>query len=361
MSKCNFVKKESELFMRIVLVSAIPPPEGGVATWTKRYIEYCDKNKIELRLVNTALHGSRGRQINSDRKILDEIKRTYHILTNMKKSVREASIDIVHINSSCSNVGLLRDYICAKEAYARGIPIILHCHCNVEDQVTKKLAKRVMGKLCIMASAVLTLNKASYDYIKQLSGVESEIVPNFVDEKMFCKNHLIRDEIKEVVFVGHVQKTKGCMEIIEAAKQLQYIHFTLIGPIADEIKRLPVLNNVSFLGTKDSFSIKKYLSDADVFLFPSYTEGFSISLTEAMANGLPCIVTDVGANRDMIEDQGGIIIPTKDAESIVRALYKLEDIEVRRQASSWNLHKVKTSYLPNIVMKSIVSIYKMVM
>ena len=57
--------------------------------------------------------------------------------------------------------------------------------------------------------------------------------------------------------------------------------------------------------------LQKYLDKADVFLFPSYTEGFSISLTEAMASGLPCIASDVGANQDMLENHGGILIKTK--------------------------------------------------
>lgn len=347
--------------MRVLLVSAVPPPEGGIATWTKRYIKYCDMHNIKLQLVNTALQGSRGKQINSRRRIFDEIKRTIFILKGMKSTVKKNKVDIVHINTSCSNFGLLRDYMCAKEAYVKRIPIVLHCHCNIEDQVTTRISKMVLYKLSKISSVILTLNTDSKKYIDRLCKKEAKIVPNFVDESMICENHLINNVIKEVVFVGHVQETKGCLEIIEAAKKLDYIHFTLVGPVSNQIKKISLPENVSLLGEKKAPLIKNYLSNADVFLFPSYTEGFSLSLTEAMANGLPCIATDVGANKDMIEKNGGIIIQTRSSEAIIEALHRLESYDVRNRASVWNLQKVKINYLPDKVMNSIFSIYETVL
>lgn len=77
-----------------------------------------------------------------------------------------------------------------------------------------------------------------------------------------------------------------------------------------------------------------------------------------MACGLPCIATDVGANRDMLEEKGGIIVPAKNVDAIVDAFKKLEDRNVRKDISSWNIEKVKNNYTRTSVLDEIMDIYK---
>jgi len=117
----------------------------------------------------------------------------------------------------------------------------------------------------------------------------------------------------------------------------------------------PNINNV---GIVDPECLKDILDDADIFLFPTYSEGFSNALLEAMARGLPIIATDVGANKDMIEEKGGIIIPTKDITSIVEAVKKLEDPQMRLNMSIWNIQKVKKYYTIDIVINHLEDVYK---
>lgn len=74
-------------------------------------------------------------------------------------------------------------------------------------------------------------------------------------------------------------------------------------------------------------------------------EGFSNALCEAMAAGLPCIVTDWAANADMIENKGGVVIPIKDYKSVTNALDTITDPELRRQMSAFNIKKVKDIYV----------------
>lgn len=184
------------------------------------------------------------------------------------------------------------------------------------------------------------------------------IVPNFVNSDFLMETHEIRDEIKEIVFVGHVQETKGSRELLKAAEQFPEIHFTLIGPVASEIAALPCPANVSMVGQKSTAEVKRFLMSADLFLFPSYTEGFSLSLTEAMSMGVPVIATDVGANQDMIENKGGVIIPARDSAAIVTAIKTLQTPDIRKKMSDWSINKVKNNYLTEKVMNRLVGLYE---
>ena len=126
----------------------------------------------------------------------------------------------------------------------------------------------------------------------------------------------------------------------------------------EESLSLVGLGYVTLLGQKDYLEVKIYYERANVYLFPSHTEGFSMLLTEAMAAGLPCIATDVGANKDMLEDKGGIIIPAGDGTAIIQASESMSDSTVRQKMSNWNIDKVKNEYTLEKVMYRIYNIYQ---
>lgn len=343
--------------MRILLVSAVPPPTGGIATWTLKYLDFCKKNNIKVDLVNTALNGKRGKKINSKRSISDEVSRSLHIFANMKKMLKE-NPDIVHINSSCSTFGIIRDYICVQMAKRQRIPVCIHCHCNIKDQVQKTYGIKILKKIFSDVSQVLVLNKNSFEYARELGATNLTIVPNFIEKQMLVESHDIKKNIENVVFVGHVQPSKGCKEIFNVAIRLPEIHFQLVGPVNDEILSLECPANVTLEGECRLDRIKDILSAADVYLFPSHTEGFSLSLTEAMANGLPCIATNVGANSDMLEGLGGVIVPIKDENSIIEAFDRIGSQEIRSRMSAWNINKVKNTYILEKVMTTLFKLYE---
>ena len=68
-----------------------------------------------------------------------------------------------------------------------------------------------------------------------------------------------------------------------------------------------------------------------------------MALMEAMARGLPCVATDVGANADML-DGCGMIVEKHDVDAMVQAIRKLEDPTLRREKSRKCVEKVKNCY-----------------
>lgn len=344
--------------MRILLVSAIPPPFGGLATWTEKYLDYCKEHSFETSLVNIAVSGSRMQKINNRKRILDEIPRTFRILTELRNSLNRSHFDVVHINTTCGRWGLLRDLLCVRKVFKKKIYTVLHFHCNLDDWIYGRLSLWAINKMTRMVDQILVLNSASESFISRISKTKPIIIPNFIDADFLLDSHNTRKYIKQVVFVGHVQATKGCRELMEAAVQLSDIRFVLIGPVSDEIAKLPCPENVLMVGEKCPSEVKQYLEKSDVYVLPSYTEGFSLSLTEAMGVGLPAVATDVGSNKDMLENIGGVIIPVRNAQEIVCAIQSISSCERRKKMSEWNLKKVANYYLTDRVMSLIIEIYQ---
>ena len=59
--------------MNVLLLSPLPPPSGGIARWTERYLAWC-KSKHKVIVVNTALQGERAGEAGKKRQLIDEVK-----------------------------------------------------------------------------------------------------------------------------------------------------------------------------------------------------------------------------------------------------------------------------------------------
>ena len=339
--------------MKILLISQLHPYFGGVQTWAREYIEYCKKNNVDIHVIDASVTGKRSVDSNDKVNIKEEVNRCFSIWMSIKKELKDNKFDVIHLNSACSSKGIVRDYISAKLIKKFNQKLIVHCHCNIKDQL--KGNTYFFDKLVRLADKVLVLNEESYNFTLKYKKDNVYKVPNFIDNSFIVDKKEINDEIKNILYVGHIRHTKGINEILDASKKYKDINFLLCGPIVD--KDLVVdLGNVRFLGSKSHEEVKKIMFNSDLFLFPSYTEGFSMSLLEAMASGLPIITTDIGANKECIGN-GGIIINIKDSKDIEYAIDKLKDKNMRSIMSSYNIDRVRVMYTRDVVLDKLFKLY----
>lgn len=341
--------------MKVALVSPLPPPSGGMASWTVDYMQYAENVGIEAYVVNTALIGERAQRKSKSLGIIQELKRTASIVMQLRQVIRMHQVDIVHLNTPCSTLGMFRDLLCLR--VSRKTTRVIQCHCNVQDWVGDKWISRFLLRSIVKNSErVLVLNRKSSAFVERITGKTPERVPNFL-KRISQEEHVIQRHIQNVVYVGQVKREKGILELLDAAKAMPQITFRVIGPVQNEINQLENSSNVMFLGEKSHEVVEQELEKADVFLFPSHSEGFSVALLEAMNAGLPVITTDVGANADMIELKGGIVVAPKNAGQIIDALQSMADQETRREMSVWNQRKVANEYSIDSVMRRMYNIY----
>lgn len=348
--------------MKILLVSPIPPPNGGIASWTKRYLSSKIANEHEIILINTAVKGNRIKNLNK-KSILEEIKRNIDLIKQVKKISKKNKIglDIAHINTPCSKTGIIRDYIFTRILKRNNIKVLIHFRCDVPYMINNKISKKILEKIVSKADILITLNKKSQEYIQENFGINSKILPNFLPEeyiKIAYEKRKINDEIKSIVYTGHVTKAKGCDVILKIAKEYPKKKFELIGYISDDFKNINIPQNVTLRGEVTVAEVKDFLNSADLFLFPSHTEGFPNSVAEAMAFGVPILSTPVGAIPDMIEEKGGILANIDDVDKFKKSIEFLENKEKRKKMSEWNKNKVINNYDINIVLRKLIAIYR---
>ena len=155
-----------------------------------------------------------------------------------------------------------------------------------------------------------------------------DLLPFPIDVARFTPAANLREDGKlRALFVGQIGLRKGVKYILEAARQLARpdIEIVLVGGIVDGTQWLERYDGLyRHIANVPYAEMPEIFRSADVFVFPSLHEGSAMAVNEALASGLPAIVTpNAGAIvRDGVE---GFIVPLRDAAAVADRLARLAD------------------------------------
>ena len=349
---------------KVILLAPTPPPAGGIAGWTVRMMNATLKNGWQVEVVDEKVMGNR--QVFGDgskRNLLTEIKRCFRIWRDLKRALRDPEAKVVHSCIPSITSSMLREYICARITKRRGRKFIIHYRCTVPNTTKGRLGHFLLKRLCAKSDLIITLNSQTDDFLRGITKTPYKLIPNFISADELVESHETRPELKTALYVGGVIETKGAYDVLELAKRFPDIEFRLVGKSDATVEQFAKDNGISnavFVGAKERDEVKTELAAADVFLFMTYFrgEGFSNALAEAMAAGLPCIVTDWAANRDMIGTEGGAVVGVKDVDAAEKALRSMLDADVRKAQSEANVKKVASCYVDSVVLDMYVDAYE---
>lgn len=162
-----------------------------------------------------------------------------------------------------------------------------------------------------------------------------------------------------IISIGELNVNKNNRIVIRAISKLHYenVHYILCGTVKEQ----PYLESLADeLGIKEQIHFLGYCKDiceilqmSDVFILPSYREGLSRSLIEAMASGLPVITSRIRGNIDMIvEGQGGVLCSPDRPEEFVDAIQTLNsDKQKRADMGKFNRKESLKYSIENVVLK----------
>lgn len=138
-----------------------------------------------------------------------------------------------------------------------------------------------------------------------------------------------------IIWIGNDPIRKGLVYLLRAFESIKSkyndIELRVIGPMPHEILESPYFKNVTFLGYLNKPQLTREFITADIFVFPSLSEGFAGALLEAAEFGIPIIATRAaGCNNDF----PGIIVEPKDSAALEREIVILLEDRKKRNSIS---------------------------
>ena len=202
------------------------------------------------------------------------------------------------------------------------------------------------------------------------------VVPGATDTARFAprpdlEEHLgaLRDPPR-LLYHGRVDLRKGLGELLRAMpavlRAAPGVTLTVsgIGPdvdaVAATVKELDLGGAVSLAGYADYDEAPDRLRGGDIFVSPTYSEGFSNTILEAMASGLPVVSTDAVGVVDCLTDGGnGLLVPVGAVDELAGAIVRLlNDPPLRRRLATRALADVRRLYSWEAVGGRIEEVYR---
>jgi hypothetical protein len=224
--------------------------------------------------------------------------------------LKHEKVDIVHINTSYSYVGLYAARMCH-------LPVVWHIREFLEEDQEvriwdKKWGYRVMRK----ADRVVAISNSIYEkYSRILKPERMSVIFNGIDDADFYRpdREVLRNPIVRLVYAGGISEKKGVYELLDACELLNRQGYrdrytlTIVGRGNDESeKRLrerlqnPDLENVTYAGFRNDMSAVYEMGDVNVVT--SRSEAFGRVTVESMMSGNLCLGADAAGTTELIKD-----------------------------------------------------------
>lgn len=221
------------------------------------------------------------------------------------------------------------------------ISMVHHCYDPVADNLNYGLVKRnlkyfITSRMFKKSDVIVFVSEAGRtSYIKpyHLDEKKSCIIYNgigdgFIEDGKCIKKD--RSNTVKLLYIGRLVSLKGVDNLVEVLPKLinQYdIHTDIVGDgicrndLEQKVAEYNIIDRVKFHGFKND--VRPYLEDADIFVYPSKTEIFGISLVEAMAYKCICVASNVGGIPEIISDgDNGFLNEENSVEGLKEAIVK---------------------------------------
>lgn len=330
---------------------------GGLETMLMNYYRNIDRTKVQFDFLT---HRPENEKKDYDDEIRSLGGKIYHMPVlnpfsrNYMKCLDEffkehKEYKIVHSHLDCLSAYPL------KMAKKNGVPVrIAHSHNTSQEKNLKYLIKDYSKKqIPKYATHLFACGREAGEWM--FGKHKFQIMNNAIDAKKFIYNEEVRKQKRQELgldgkfVIGHVGRfnlQKNHEFLIRCfkdfAKSNKDAILILIGngelqdKIKQQVKEYQIEDQVKFLGLRED--IPQLLQAMDLFLFPSLFEGLPVTLVEAQAAGLPCVISDTITDEIMITDAISKVSLESDLEKWNQAILKYKDMKRRNTMSEIEAH-----------------------
>lgn len=361
--------------LRVLFLTAYPEVGGPLPKLAPLMVDGMRRHGCKVAVAGWSAHSARPESPAA--KILGRS----HDLLRVHLRIRAWRPDVVYVATTHDWPALLRD-IPLRVVVPRGRPpLVLHLHgseCGRLGSPGDRLFSRLSAWLMKNAAAVLVLSTEELEAWRRFCPrarfelVDNPFAPSIVGSEVMsaANSAATRREVPTLLFVGRLVRDKGILDLLDAfgivrRKRPSRLLIAGGGPARNEvlcrIEALGLGESVTLLGYVTGDALDRAYRVADVFVLPSYREGFPLVVLEAMGYGLPIVTTPIrGCADHLLPRENALFVPPRDPEALAEQLESLlDDDALRARMRAANLAKVE-EFAPDVVMPRYVDVLRSV-
>ena len=338
--------------MKILLISPTQSGIGGIAQHVQGLTKFLKKKGYCVEITSSE---------NTFTIPIKGLKNISFMISSFLKTKFNKDHDIVHAHNISSALAM-KNIKGKKILSIHGIfsNQINDLHGKTLASISSKYEKNALK----WADAITVISKEAFDYYTNL-GYNVFQVPNAIDISSLETN-VDQRYSKQLIFVGRLSHEKGIDSLISISQKLtDDTHLIILGAGPEEEKINDLVknhSNIHFFGYQNKNQTISLIRGSDILIHPSLYEGISSTILESMACKTAIIASDVGGNRELIENnQNGIIIESHNIDSFVEQIINLFDNEQLRQLLVDNALKTIEKYNWNEIGNLYLDVYQSIL
>jgi len=362
---------------RVLFIGPYPPPFAGPEMGMKLFLESSLVETFNIIFLKTNVRKTNEKKGRFD---LQMILAFFRFIIQLTYYILRYRPDAAYYPNTATQTGWIgRDIWCLFICRIFKVKTVIHLrggHLKLNFQKFNPLAKKIVRLACRSVSLALVQAECLKDqYEGLISADKIKVMYNAIDTREYNNDDLKNYERNSVLFMGHMTQAKGYCDVVRAIplvlEKVPAAQFYFAGTLRsgennvffNQLTGLPLeyedpfkwhasmlsgphKDNYNSLGVISGDEKKDRLRRVDVFILPSYSEGFSRSILEAMSMGKPVICTPVGAHGEVIHDgkNGFIIVPGNVEQLADRIVQLLTNPLLRQEIVVQNYQHVRETF-----------------
>lgn len=246
----------------------------------------------------------------------------FHKVLQVMREIRRLKPDMIYMTPCTTGGPFFKDHLMLSisKTWAAMVSkksrFVIHLHNKGVQTMQEDWKYDIMYRYYFSRLKVILLGESLFhDIAKYVKREDVLICPNGIPDNNPDPQRPHDNKVPRILWLSHIMLTKGVIEFLDALKILKDrgVSFVadLVGGITGEISQAEFEDEIELRGLSDiveyqgnKFGKKKdvFLRRSDVFVLPSYTEAFPLTILEAMQFGLPVVASNVGGISSQVED-----------------------------------------------------------
>jgi glycosyltransferase involved in cell wall biosynthesis len=253
---------------------------------------------------------------------------------------------LAYLTISRSAGGFLRDAVFIALCWLRGVPVLNHVHgSDLPALLGQPLIGRIALRLLNTLAASIMLSRAMAADVEAAGLRHVIVIRNFAPPEYFAVPRPRRGVAQplRILYLSNVMQAKGVFDLIEACRLLEreapHFELHIVGRALEGTRALQDQTRSALIELAEQHRFVRWhgplygedkvraYADADIFCLPSHQEAAPLTLLDAMAAGLPCVVTSVGGVPEIVmQVQDGVsalVVPAHEPSTLADRLLEL--------------------------------------